>query len=83
MLKKVEIHERLITANVQSTTTHQIEIFINDFNQYNYIVVKIQWNKMNLIEEKMAINFNPNENVRIGNISQGVKICLAFLSMKL
>ncbi len=26
---------------------------------------------------------NPNENIRIGNISQGVKICLAILSMKL
>lgn len=26
---------------------------------------------------------NPNENIRIGNISQGIKICLAILSMKL
>ena len=26
---------------------------------------------------------NPNENIRIGNISQGIKMCLAILSMKL
>ncbi|WP_298516613.1 M20/M25/M40 family metallo-hydrolase [uncultured Kordia sp.] len=26
---------------------------------------------------------NPNENIRIGNITQGIKICLAILSMKL
>lgn len=26
---------------------------------------------------------NPNENIRIGNISQGIKICLAILSMEL
>ncbi|QHI34872.1 Succinyl-diaminopimelate desuccinylase [Kordia antarctica] len=26
---------------------------------------------------------NPNENIRIGNISQGIKMCLAILSMKI
>jgi len=26
---------------------------------------------------------NPNENIRIGNISQGIKMCMAILSMKL
>ncbi len=26
---------------------------------------------------------NPNENIRIGNISQGIKMCIAILSMKL
>lgn len=26
---------------------------------------------------------NPNENIRIGNISQGIKICLAILSMRI
>jgi acetylornithine deacetylase/succinyl-diaminopimelate desuccinylase-like protein len=26
---------------------------------------------------------NPNENIRIGNIRQGIKICLSIFSMKL